>query len=537
MSEHLMEGIFLDGSIVEGTANREKREVVLDLIREGFGNPRDGHYYSKELLENSAPLFEGAKMYSDHLSPEAQKKLAGMPRSVRDVMGRITETWVDTDEGSGKTVVRGRALIAQPWLYELVEHDPELIGVSINARGTSKTGMVENKQAKMVESISRVASVDWVTEAGAGGKVVALAEAQVAEEEAAAAAKAEAEADEQVEGHDDKDGQDDRGAQDDTDRGQNDDDKRDTGKSRTLEADGDLDDVDEFADEFDEAELDDEDLDEADEDEDFEDMATADLRVYAFEAGVEDAEDLDRSGLIDALSELVAESDAPTPGAGASNGGLSPAAWASRYGRGRDHGGRQAGDINDMETGLTDVPDDMRDFIGNLSIPTASELAAAIEAEVERRTEERLGEAVEAAEQRIKAEADERVAEAEASVDRRVEQVRQRYAAREMIEATDLPRRSKDALKADFHDFFAEAKTDGEGKTIQEANVVLREAIAIAIADKRSEFEEVREARFTENGSTHESSSAGNAGSTPPAGKAPKTAPADAKVDEAIGIA
>jgi hypothetical protein len=174
--------LFTEASLVEGTANRAKREVVLDLIREGFGNKRDNHYYGREVLQEAYGAFEGAKMYIDHLDPEAARKMNGMPRSVKDLGGRILETELVTDD-EGRTVIRGRAKIAQPWLWELIENDPGLLGVSINAWGKAKSGSMEGRQARIVEGISKVGSVDWVTEAGAGGKVVSLVEAQLEQEQ------------------------------------------------------------------------------------------------------------------------------------------------------------------------------------------------------------------------------------------------------------------------------------------------------------------------------------------------------------------
>src|SRR4051812_9269254 len=76
------------GSLREATGAAGHRKVVLDLIEEGFGNEADGHYYSGALLERCAPKFVGAKMYSDHLTREAERKLGGLPRTWRDIVGR-----------------------------------------------------------------------------------------------------------------------------------------------------------------------------------------------------------------------------------------------------------------------------------------------------------------------------------------------------------------------------------------------------------------------------------------------------------------
>jgi hypothetical protein len=177
--------LFTEAQLVEGTADRARHEVVIDLIREGFGNKRDNHYYGRQILEAHADQFNGTKMYVDHLDPEVVKRMNGMPRSVRDLGGRIVEAYL-AENDNGQTVIRGKAKIAQNWLWELIENDPEILGVSINAWGKSKPGQIDGREAQIVEGISKVGSVDWVTEAGAGGKVVSLVEAQLEQEEAVA---------------------------------------------------------------------------------------------------------------------------------------------------------------------------------------------------------------------------------------------------------------------------------------------------------------------------------------------------------------
>ncbi len=168
------------GRLIEATGAAGARRVVMDLIVEGFGNRADNHYYSGELLAESAPMFEGAKMYSDHLTREAERKLGGLPRSWRDVVGRITRTWVDVNE-AGKKVIRGEAEIFDDQLWRLLEQATDVVGVSINARGVSRPGTADGRTAKVVEAIKRVKSVDVVSEAGAGGRILALVEAAMEE--------------------------------------------------------------------------------------------------------------------------------------------------------------------------------------------------------------------------------------------------------------------------------------------------------------------------------------------------------------------
>lgn len=190
-----------DGRILEGTAEPDGRGglVKIVLIREGFGNKRDSHYYTADVLREAAESFVGAQMYANHQSPEVERKLKGLPRPVQELIGRIRETEVTTDE-AGRQCIVGIASVSQPWLWNMIEHDPELLGVSINARGSSREGQMDGRRARIVEAIKNVGSVDWVTKAGAGGKVVALMEAQVEEQVAEEEREAELEEAQQLGG-------------------------------------------------------------------------------------------------------------------------------------------------------------------------------------------------------------------------------------------------------------------------------------------------------------------------------------------------
>lgn len=168
------------GVLREANGTAGQRRVILDLIVEGFGNQADNHYYSKDLLARVAPKFEGADMYSDHLTREAEQKLGGLPRTWRDKVGRIRKVWTDVNE-AGKRVIRGEAQIFDDQLWRLLEQALDVVGVSINARGTAQQGTAEGRPARIVGDITRVKSVDVVAEAGAGGRILKLVEARVLE--------------------------------------------------------------------------------------------------------------------------------------------------------------------------------------------------------------------------------------------------------------------------------------------------------------------------------------------------------------------
>lgn len=160
------------------------REVVIDIIEAGMGNARDRRLYDAKMLEENAGVFAEAKMFVDHLSPEVERKMKGLPRSIRDLTGRIKESWWDPKGGpNGRGSVKGRATIAAPWLWDLVENDPELVAVSINALGRTRPAVgPDGKPAHMVEAITSCQSVDWVAAAGAGGRIVGFLESHYATE-------------------------------------------------------------------------------------------------------------------------------------------------------------------------------------------------------------------------------------------------------------------------------------------------------------------------------------------------------------------
>lgn len=155
-----------------------KREVILTIIKSGWGNKAHNHYYPPSALREAADrqTFANVKMFVDHLSESQRRMLGGLPRSVRDLVGRVKETWYDEES---KTL-KGRAKLV-PWFYEMVASDPELVEASINAAGRATPKLIDGKQARFVESIEKATSVDWVVVGGAGGKVDALLEAHLEE--------------------------------------------------------------------------------------------------------------------------------------------------------------------------------------------------------------------------------------------------------------------------------------------------------------------------------------------------------------------
>ncbi|WP_113674076.1 hypothetical protein [Vallitalea guaymasensis] len=141
----------------------EKMEIEITIIEEGFGNEVDNHYYTQQAVESGKDVFKGKKMFCDH--PTRTSNRERPERSLRDWVATIKETWVDGDK------LKGKAKVHADWFWKLVKEAYSEIGVSINAYGKASKGMVDNKTAYIISEITRGKSVDFVTEAGAGGKI------------------------------------------------------------------------------------------------------------------------------------------------------------------------------------------------------------------------------------------------------------------------------------------------------------------------------------------------------------------------------
>jgi hypothetical protein len=161
--------------------------VLMHVIRPGLGRGRGKHLYEAKMLSENAHKFTGWKMYVNHLSPEAKRAAGGLPRDVRDLGGRIVESWWDPsvpgDDRFGQGAVVARAK-PTPFIRDLIENDPEIVEASISATATGvRPGQHAGARCWIVEGIEDRGSVDWVTEAGAGGKVVSLLEAAMEHDE------------------------------------------------------------------------------------------------------------------------------------------------------------------------------------------------------------------------------------------------------------------------------------------------------------------------------------------------------------------
>ena len=138
-------------------------------IRPGFGNAKHKNHYSAAMLKREAHRLVGVKMYeSDHKNDKS------------------TRTWVSTT-----TELLGFDQMGAP-ILEVVVHDPnfaqrirnlneaELLdkmecSIFGSAKG-KRNQMVEGRKVTIIEALTNIRSIDWVTKAGAGGMALSIAE-------------------------------------------------------------------------------------------------------------------------------------------------------------------------------------------------------------------------------------------------------------------------------------------------------------------------------------------------------------------------
>lgn len=144
--------------------------IAVQLITPGWGS---SGYYSAGVLAEAATarVFPaGTHMFLDH--PTAQEAADRPERSVRDLAAILT-TDATVDPVTGGLVAEAR--IFGPFVPVIAEM-ADAIGVSIRASGSGSLGEAEGRRGLIIDRLDEGLSVDFVTAAGRGGKVLALLE-------------------------------------------------------------------------------------------------------------------------------------------------------------------------------------------------------------------------------------------------------------------------------------------------------------------------------------------------------------------------
>lgn len=152
-----------------------KREATIVILEEGPGNKARKCWYGVEALESGRTIFRGAQVYADHPSRSEMEDLP--ERSVRDIIGRIKETWIDNGPNNKKRLM-GVLKINEgkdfDWVASLIKESiqaqkegfPPVAQVSIHADGDTAPRNIQGEQYNYVTNIKSAVSVDVVTKGG-----------------------------------------------------------------------------------------------------------------------------------------------------------------------------------------------------------------------------------------------------------------------------------------------------------------------------------------------------------------------------------
>lgn len=184
-------------------------EVI--LLKEGMGNFKDRFFYTKEALKTAAEskIFDGAQCFADH--PTEIEEQIQPERSTRDILGYYENVnYQESDDGTGILIASLSVAnsISLDWAMSLLTNsidysakfrETDLVGLSINASGSANPVKIEEfirsqklspsvlaklteaqtqgiTEINVVEMLKDAQSVDLVTKAGAGGKILKMLE-------------------------------------------------------------------------------------------------------------------------------------------------------------------------------------------------------------------------------------------------------------------------------------------------------------------------------------------------------------------------
>lgn len=138
----------------------QKREIT--VIEAGWGS--SGFYPREVLARDCAKIYPvGTHMYLNH--PTESEDYERPERDVRDLAAVTT----------GECYMKGDAVMAECEVFEhyapLIDAIAPHIGCSIRAMGEAEQGEVEGRKGPIIRALDEGVSIDFVTRAGAGGKV------------------------------------------------------------------------------------------------------------------------------------------------------------------------------------------------------------------------------------------------------------------------------------------------------------------------------------------------------------------------------
>lgn len=170
ISEAAIEGDFMP--LVEKAVRRDGT-IPIKVIEPGWGS---SGYYPAQVLERDGPSIfsKGLKMFWNHATPtEEAMRPEGDLNALAAEFISDSRYLANGPEGPGLYADAKVFEGYQGPINDMAKH----IGVSIRATGRAAQGEAEGRKGPIVQQLTAAKSVDFVTEPGAGGKILDMFEA------------------------------------------------------------------------------------------------------------------------------------------------------------------------------------------------------------------------------------------------------------------------------------------------------------------------------------------------------------------------
>lgn len=161
--------------LLEAEDGKEGWVWSIQIIEPGWA--LTGDFYPTEALTASVELFDGAKVYAFPDVGFSHKKNA-LKKGFREIVGWISDPKADDDGRITGTLNFVQAGLADEIRTRMVRAwkagKKDLLGLSIDARGTVIVLQADNRKVRYVQALKEVLSVDVVLRPAAGGKFTEL---------------------------------------------------------------------------------------------------------------------------------------------------------------------------------------------------------------------------------------------------------------------------------------------------------------------------------------------------------------------------
>lgn len=165
------------GVFVEAVGEADSGKWLIRVMRSGLSTNRN--FYPDAVLRESAPLFEGARVF---IKSDIEH-VKGGGKDVRNLVGGLTQAkfieGATADTGQLQavlTMIEPDGDVAVKLREASARGMAGLFGFSIDADGKAKTEMREGRKVRVATSISKVSSVDLIVEPAAGGELIRMVE-------------------------------------------------------------------------------------------------------------------------------------------------------------------------------------------------------------------------------------------------------------------------------------------------------------------------------------------------------------------------